>query len=213
MKLSLFTSGNDLLEAAKRASFDLYLLDVILQGEDGIALARALRAREDKGCIVFFTSSPDFALPAFSVKAFDYLLKPVSQEALSSVLGELEARLSARPQRQISFRTPGGLRTVQVSELMYVEVMGHIPYYHLREEVVRGSELRIPFEQVAEGLIELGCFLRPHRSYLVNAAHIATFSGKGLWLDDGTPIPLARMRASETKVQYLDYLENEGRYG
>ena len=191
--------------------YDLYLLDILLSGQGGIELARTLRRQNDKGRIVFVTMSPDYALPAFSVKASDYLLKPVARRALFSVLDDTCESLASRPlqRRQISFRTPSGLQTVPLNDVVYVEVMGHVPYYHLSNGVVRGSELRIPFEQIADELMRESCFIRPHRSYLVNAAHITSLGSKSMRLDNGVTVPIARMRAADTKSRYLDYLSGE----
>lgn len=42
-----------------------------------------------------------------------------------------------------------------------MEIMGHTPFFHLRGEVVRGSELRISFEASVAPLIERGYFFAP----------------------------------------------------
>ncbi|MDY3617520.1 LytR/AlgR family response regulator transcription factor [Agathobaculum sp.] len=131
LAVSVFSESAALLEEIEQAGsgYDLYLLDILLSGQGGIELARTLRRRNDKGRIVFATKSPDCALPAFSVKASDYLLKPVTRQALFSVLEDTSESLAHRPlvRRQISFRTPGGLQTVLLEDVVYVEVRGHMP--------------------------------------------------------------------------------------
>lgn len=206
--ISMFTGAAELLAAG--TAFDCYLLDILLQGENGIQLARELRRRGDAGRILFLTSSPDYALSAFEVQAAGYLLKPVNAQevfrALDAAAEELELR-RLRQHSQFAFRTPGGLRTVAIQNILYVEIMGHTPFFYLPGEVVRGSELRVSFEESVAPLVKSGCFLRPHRSYLVNAAHVASLTSQAIKLDSGVNIPVARMRAASTKAAYLDYLE------
>ena len=79
--MSSFYSGKDLLNHVDEyGGFDLYILDCIMPGMDGIELGAALRRRDDHGMLIYLTSSPDFALDSYRVDAFDYLLKPVDKE-------------------------------------------------------------------------------------------------------------------------------------
>ena len=68
-----FSSQEDLLAAAIRESFDLYLLDILMPGENGIQLGRRLREVDKRGAIIYLTSSPDFAVESYTTRAFYYL--------------------------------------------------------------------------------------------------------------------------------------------
>ncbi len=208
-----FSAPDGLLEAG--ASYDLYLLDILLGQTTGIELAQALRARGEEADILFLTSSPDFALSAFSVHAADYLLKPVAENALFAALGRAaeawQRRRREARQHTFSFRAPDGLNTVTVEQILYIEILGHTPYFHLEDRAVRGSELRIPFEEAMTPLLRMGCFLHPHRSYFVSAAHIVSLTPQSVRLSNGETIPVVRTRSAEVKAQYLDYLLAEGR--
>ena len=209
--ISTFLSANALLCYLEESNtdFDLYLLDIMMGDQNGIELAKNLRARGFRGKIVFLTASPDYALSAFSVKAAGYLLKPVNPEDLFPVLDEAVEDFHLRRSsayKFFSFRTPDGIFTTTFQEILYVEVMGHTPYYHLARGSQRGSEMRISFEDSMAELIQSGCFVRPHRSYLVNAAHIISIGTGKLTLDNGASIPVARMRIAETKAAYRKYL-------
>ncbi|OBZ10278.1 response regulator [Bacillus sp. FJAT-26390] len=65
---------------------DLVFLDISMPRETGLELAERLRevGREIK--IVFLTSHKEYALPAFDVYAFDYIVKPVVLERLQKTL-------------------------------------------------------------------------------------------------------------------------------
>ena len=188
--------------------YDLYLLDIIMEGRNGIELAQVLRQNGCRSSIVFLTSSPDYALPAFSVKAQAYLIKPVNPKELFSILDDVVESYALRRgigRLSHSFRTPEGFFTTDIHEIIYVEVMGHTPYYHLADRTIRGSEMRLSFEQSMSELLKAGCFIRPHRSYLVNASHIVSIGTASLTLDNKASIPLARNRVADTKKAYLAY--------
>ena len=81
-RLHCFNSGTALLsflDKHKDFSFDLFILDVVMPKPDGIQTGLELRARGDKGRIVYLSASPDFALSAYDVHAYSYLLKPIDR--------------------------------------------------------------------------------------------------------------------------------------
>ncbi|WP_342433262.1 response regulator transcription factor [Neobacillus sp. FSL H8-0543] len=61
---------------------DLLFVDINMRGENGLDFSRRVR---ESGCaskIVFVTSYKEYALAAFDVFAFDYIIKPISEERL-----------------------------------------------------------------------------------------------------------------------------------
>lgn len=209
--LSAFTSPAELL-AAKDQYFDLYFLDILMDGMTGIELAEAIRSAQpspyDNCCIIFLTGSRDYALPAFSVHAMGYLTKPLDYTEFCNTLNTLIKWLAA-PRRSLhhfSFRTSAGVDSTLLQDILYVEIMGHTPYYHLTGGIKRGSESRIAFSKIVQPLLDSGLFLFPHRSYVVNSLHIASFSVSELVLNDCSRIPISRTRFAQTKAQYMDFL-------
>jgi len=68
---------------------DLLLLDIYMQGRQGMEAAREIRKMGRRCGILFITSSKEHALEAFGVDAVQYLVKPVSDHALFPVLDGL----------------------------------------------------------------------------------------------------------------------------
>lgn len=208
---AVFSSAEALLNSNQ--SFDLYFLDILMKGMTGIELARELRSKRfsplDNRSIVFLTASPDYALPAFSVYASGYLVKPIAYDALSELLDVIVRNLITQKnstQQCFSFRVANGLCNTPIRDILYVEIMGHTPYFHLTGSTVKGSELRISFAKSIQPLLDTGFFLFPHRSYVVNSVHVSSLSVQELVLDDGSRIPISRNRFSVTKSQYMDFL-------
>ena len=69
--------------------YDLLLLDVLMPGVSGMQAAREIRERNSRTEIVFLTSSPEYAVESYSVRAHYYLLKPVTEEKLFPILDRL----------------------------------------------------------------------------------------------------------------------------
>jgi two-component system LytT family response regulator len=64
---------------------DLVFLDVQMPGMDGFGVVQAIPAKEMPR-VVFVTAHDQYALRAFEVHAFDYLLKPFGEERFRTVL-------------------------------------------------------------------------------------------------------------------------------
>lgn len=87
---AVFTNGFELISAIEKGKkFDVYCLDIIMPGFTGIDVAKEIRAHDKNSMILFFTSSSEFALESYSVKAIDYILKPVTKEKLFSAFDEM----------------------------------------------------------------------------------------------------------------------------
>ncbi|SDY95456.1 Response regulator receiver domain-containing protein [Proteiniborus ethanoligenes] len=76
---AVFTNGFNLVSAlVKGKRFDIYCLDIIMPGFMGIDVAKEIRDFDKTAPILFFTSSLEFALESYSVKA-----KEIKQQYLN----------------------------------------------------------------------------------------------------------------------------------
>jgi two-component system LytT family response regulator len=86
-------SGEAAVAAIKKRRPDLVFLDVQMPGMDGFAVIRALHAAKlEFPRLIFITAHDRFALRAFEVHAFDYLLKPVGEERFREALHRVRAQ-------------------------------------------------------------------------------------------------------------------------
>ncbi len=61
------------------------------------------------------------------------------------------------------------------------------------------------FSTVCENLLKYECFIKPHRSYLVNMQYVNTIENHKVTLQTLSSIPVAQGKAREIKQQYLTY--------
>lgn len=83
---------------------DLIFVDINMPRENGLEFAERLRESGRDTKIVFITSHKEYALFAFDVHAFDYIVKPVVQERLHKtvlrVLAERRSEVEGSPKPQ-----------------------------------------------------------------------------------------------------------------
>jgi len=75
------------MAALEQTAFDLIFADIVLKGRTGIDILREIKQRQLSSVVVMITGAPtiDSASEAVRLGAFDYLPKPVTQQALIRV--------------------------------------------------------------------------------------------------------------------------------
>ena len=149
-----FSSCAALLEKVHTAGgFDLYLLDILMPGQNGIETGRRLRALGDGGEIVYLTNSNDFAADSYEVGAFFYLLKPVSRERLFEVLDRAVQRQRERQGSAVVVSTAQGPRRILLEHIRYAERVGRRVRYYCTDGTVDSQSIRLPFREAAAPLL------------------------------------------------------------
>lgn len=92
---------------ARDCPVDIAFLDIEMGGMNGLALAKALKDIRGDTNIIFVTGYSEYARDAFSVAASDYLVKPVSPDAIRSAMGHLRNPVNAEPRALLEVRTFG----------------------------------------------------------------------------------------------------------
>ena len=204
-----FRSAAEMLDAAEKETFTLYLLDVMMPGTNGIDAAKEIRTFDQTAEIVFLTSSPGFAYESYGVHALDYLLKPISAEMLFPLLDKLFLK-EQKPEEGLSMRCSGALIRILFSHLTYVEVIGKHLYFHLADGTTH--EVYASLKDYAPLLLARPEFVQIHRSYIVNMFQVAELSPKGIHTFSGANLPISRLLYSKVQKEYVKLLfekENE----
>jgi DNA-binding LytR/AlgR family response regulator len=202
---AVFPNGFELIAALEKGKrFDIYCMDIIMPGFTGIDAAKEIRNFDKTAQILFFTSSPDFALKSYSVRAVNYVLKPVTKEKLFFTFDEMLERIKTeKDEDAVIVKSKEGIQKILISNLVFAEVLGRNVLYHLHSG--RVIECTEPFAAVCDNLLKFGCFIRTHRCYLVNMQYVDTIENSKITLQNLSSVPVAQGKVREIKEQYLAY--------
>ena len=106
------SNGTEAVLAIQKTKPDLLFLDVQMPGMDGFDVVRALDP-EALPKIVFVTAHDEYAIQAFEVHAFGYLLKPFNQERFAKVLAEARQHVLKNPGIDVVSHLQGLLAQLQ----------------------------------------------------------------------------------------------------
>lgn len=199
-----FDSGMKLIESVKEGYCpDIVLLDIAMDGMDGMETARRLKELSD-AILIFVTGVKEQVFDAFDVGAFHYLMKPIDQNKMTGVLKraiqEVEKKKAAP--RYLLVKAEGSHRRIPVEDILYVENSGRKVILHMKTECLEYYERMNHLEEVlGEG------FYRCHRGYLVALSAISGYDHDSITVGQGDKIYLAKQKYGEFVKLYCDFLK------
>ncbi len=167
--------------------YDILFLDIEMEpeGMNGIELAAKLRKNDGSIQLVFVTGYMEYIADGYDVEALHYLLKPVTEEKLGSVLARALARVKAREKELFLQTTDGSVRVLN-SEIRYLEVQRNYVTIHAAEEYTVKRTLGDLEKELDES------FFRTGRSFIVNLRFVRKITKTQVFLKDGAQVPLSR---------------------
>lgn len=174
-----FDNGVDVLQFIQNNEIDVIFLDINIPLLDGMLLAKTINQFKTKPKIVFITAYKEHAVDAFELEAFDYILKPYSDERIISMLKKLEKSKELENHKEepetlethnatVSLWKGSKLRVVNVNDIYYCEARERETVVYTKEDsyIVKNSitefNNNLPKQQ----------FFKTHRSYIVNLSKI-----------------------------------------
>lgn len=177
---------------------DVVLLDLNLQGVDGMDLVRTAVAGAFHTVIV--SANTDRALEAFEVGVLDFVPKPFGKERLSEALERVRQQRAVKRARMLAVRKPGKIELIAVEEVAYVRAAGSYS-----ELVLRSGRVEL-HDKTLERLMAVlpENFIRIHKSYAIRfetirALHVSEGSRYRVELSDGTSLPVGRSRVADLR--------------
>ena len=188
----------------------LILLDIQMEGEDGVSLAKYLRGEDEKLQILFITALPDYIEEGYDVSALHYLIKPIRRDKFFQCLDKA-VKKDVKESYLLLTTVEGERVRVFQKDISYIEAFAHTVQIHFKGET---AEVRCGIRALEEQL-EGGRFVRCHRSYIAGLGFAARLKKTELLLDDGTSVPVSRRLFQVVNRAFVAYYRREksGEYG
>ena len=214
IKVNIYEYDNPLIfleELDRTGGVDILLLDICMPGVLGTEVAKEIRKRRDKTEIIFVTTSDEFAVAAFALKAAHYLLKPFTQTQFEEAMNRATEYLNKEEEKRLTLKLENGkLQMVTLDEIYYIESAGHTQVVYMKS----GSciEARRSLTRLAEELEKLSPkqFVSPYKGYLVNQKAIRNIETKQIVLLSEQSIPLSRGSFRQLQNAFFEYQFGEG---
>ena len=165
-----FENPIDSLKYLQENKVDVVFLDINMPELDGMSLGKILTKLNPNIKIIFITAYRDYAVEAFEIKAFDYLLKPYSEKRITEVLNNLTMIKDNSPTKEVekinkvTVFLDEKMVVLSLDEIYYIEVSEKESLVYTQNEIYT-SKLKI---SKWEEILPKNKFYRTHRAYIVN---------------------------------------------
>lgn len=200
IKTEVFEDADTLIHAHTKHPFDIILLDIVMPLLNGMDAAKEIREADPTVKIVFLTTTAEYAVDSYTVKASNYLLKPVEPAKLFDCLQELISDIESTA-KCITVKASDATHRILLSNIEFVESQGK----HIVFSMSDGSTLHSnqPLYTYENRLTLDDGFFKCHRSYIVNIDNVSSYTAKEIITRSGCRIPIARNSSKDFEAAYF----------
>lgn len=191
IRVRYFQDGEDIVENY-HSDYDLILMDIQMRFMNGMEAAGRIREADNKVLIVFITNEAQFAIAGYEVRAFDFLVKPVSFETFTARMDRCLGQLRQTPEDYLLLPLSDGAQRVDIYRILYVESRGHTMEVHTPEGIIRTN---LKMSDLEDRLRDKN-FFRCHKGYLINLEAVEKLEGDHCVIG-GESIPVSRRKKTE----------------
>jgi DNA-binding LytR/AlgR family response regulator len=164
-----FRDGSEIIKEYQPI-YDIILLDIEMPKVNGMDAAEQIRQCDEEVVLVFITNMVQYAIHGYSVRALDFVVKPVNYYTFSLKLTRAISRVRKRKSgKTILLALTDGVKRLDTKQIYYVEIQNRMLHYHTEdgEYIVRGTM------QNAEKELKDFQFVKCNYWYLVNLRYVS----------------------------------------
>lgn len=204
-ELSLFSSGQELINAVEKGGYqpDILLLDIVLENDDGIGVAKKINLL-CPGCgIIFLTSFISYASDVYETRHSYFILKSQFKERINSAVAKAISDVGSR--KYLSFGERNATVILSAYEVLYLE-------RSLKKTIVyhESGKQYETYEKPLAILRDLNrsMFVQCHQSFFVNMERVNAMYTDYFQMNNGYRVPISRSHRRETKEVFHTFVSN-----
>ena len=199
-----YASGEALFRAIEEGKeFDMMFLDVLMGEDNGIDVAKRIRAFNPIMPLTFISSSRDYVLDGYAVDAKNYILKPYQFEQLEETLLKMIDEFEQKKKDIFYYKTSQSISTILITNILYFESNRRVI------KMIKTDGCAIEFygklDEIEDVLIKHS-FIRSHRSFLINPRYIKDIDRVEVTLTTDERLPVSRLKYAIIKETFISYL-------
>ncbi|MFI3214542.1 MAG: LytTR family DNA-binding domain-containing protein [Eubacteriales bacterium] len=207
-ELSSFSSGESLCEDITKNHYDIILLDILMNGLDGIETATRIRTTGEENLIIFISSYDDRIKELFDFRTIAFIDKPLETSKLEEALSKAYSILQKDNEVFFTYGSRGSTGHIPMKDIVYFESK--------RNEViittVKGQECYYgTLLSVWQNVENLNQFIMPHRSFVFNLHHVSIKSDKVIIKKTGETFNIGEKYRKDTRNRHMNFIEKRWR--
>lgn len=194
--IDVFRTSSTILDQYK--FYDIIYLDIELNGENGIEVAKKLRKNNNATKIILVTNSESYMLDGYKVKAERYFIKPLDRREFQIEMDDILKEYIKN--NDFIYDETNARNKVFLKDIYYIEIMARKTYIYTKDNVYMSS---ICLSEWIKKL-ENKNFVQVHKSFLVNLQNIQKVEKNVILFDNEKFIYISRFYKQQFYQKY-DY--------
>lgn len=198
-----YESGEAFLKTFTAGFFQFIFLDYYMDGISGMETARQIRSTDQNVILIFITTSRDYAIDGYKVKASGYLVKPFQECELEEILDLIDIN-RLRDEEFIELDMGSKPVKLLLHDIIYCDITGHYVQVHTQNMGV--FKLRMSFSRLTKLLSAYDNFLPCYRGCIINLGKVQKLDQLNFLMENGERIPFRKKEQALVTEQYTDFL-------
>lgn len=199
-KIYEFSSGEELLSNYPK-DLDILIMDIQMKIINGMDTARKIREFDQNLEIIFMTSFSEFMQEGYEVKAYRYILKPISERKISRNILPCINEIMKKKNNYLTINVKNYVDRIKIDSIVYIETdRPNILIYTNDNKYTT----KMSISKIDKILREHG-FFRCHNSYIVNLKLVESMNSNILKIGEKY-IPISKYRVKELKLALTNIL-------
>lgn len=186
IKINEITDSRELIKKIKNIEIDIAFLDIEMEPYNGIEVGKRIRKIHKNTIIVYITGFKEYALNAFEIRAFDYIIKPITEKNFRRLMKDILLRYDQIKKFECKehyfiFKIKENVIKLNINDIYCFEKVSRKIRVHTKDET---HEFYGTFKQLLEDLDIKNTFIKAHQGYIVNKEKIVEMNVEQLYLKD-----------------------------
>lgn len=202
ISIDSFLSGEEFVEALERGSaYDIIFLDIEMQKMSGLDVAAKVRDKKSDAIIIFITNYVNYVSDTFRLGAFQFLVKPIDEEAFRYDFDRALKEYKARHQKYVvKWRDENVV--LEYGEIFYIESYNRHLHVHTENQC---HECVGKLQDEYERLMPYH-FVRCHQGFIININKVKKINKQNVILKNEKAIPISRRYRNGFMEKFTLYL-------
>lgn len=197
-----YQSGEFLLyEIQEGLFFDLIFIDIEMPGTSGMDVAKIVKKVSSETLVVFITSHSEFAIEAYELSVFRYILKNKIKDKLYTALKDAVLHINIQKDKNYLLITPTRYEKIPYDSILYVRKEGkNTVFVTCRGEIYVRKSLNQVYKELDDEL-----FVYIDRGSVVNLMQIITLTENEVIIKNEIELHASKKRLKELKIILTDF--------
>ena len=200
-QVKTFSSAKSLMNHLYKHKPELLIMDVDLDGANGIELVREIHNRHPRLAVIFVSAHISFCSSVYEAEHIYFLPKPIDEGYFRKAIAKAQQKIESTQDQLLTVKKRNYITCIRYEDIIYIENKGRKV---LIQTIDRQVEAYMAIEQLSETLDNR--FVHCHKSYIVNMDFVKSKLRNVFILKDGLEIVISQSRRTKAKSAYLSYL-------